>query len=221
MHANVYCEFGVCLAGKFAIQNFARAPHSTIQRSAPRFTNSTAYALSKLQNLRPSHEERIVGTLASIPLVLGPLPVGAGPHQAEAAWAPQHHTVSAPRGSLGNGGVAGGAPTLRLKGARSGEVSLDGSTRRSPRSGAAAAVGRNTPTGWLAGLPGSCSTSLDKQGLATYRTGMAPRRSLPSRVQYPRSQSTLLVTKWTIFTMNVRGTLPSTPLVNTTSLMDK
>ena len=46
------------------------------------------YALSKLQNLRPSHEERIVGTLASTPLVLGPLPVGAGPHQAEAAWAP-------------------------------------------------------------------------------------------------------------------------------------
>ena len=41
-----------------------------------------------VQNFRPSHEERIVGTLASTPLVLGPLPVGAGPHQAEAAWAP-------------------------------------------------------------------------------------------------------------------------------------
>ena len=74
------------------------------------------YALSKLQNFRHSHEERIVGTLASTPLVLGPLPVGAGPHQAEAAWAPQHHTVSAPRGSLGNGGVAGGVPTSLLKG---------------------------------------------------------------------------------------------------------
>ena len=88
VHAYVYCEFGVCLAGKFAIQNFARAPHSTIQRSAPRFTYSAVHALSKLQNFRPSHEERIVGTLASTPLVLGPLPVGAGPHQAEAAWAP-------------------------------------------------------------------------------------------------------------------------------------
>ena len=105
MHAYVYCEFGVCLAGKFAVPNFARAP--ALNNTAFGSPLSSQSYLLLVKTFRSSLEKRIVGTQASTPLVPGPLPGSAGPPGAEAAWARHLHAVSAPRGSLGNGGVGG------------------------------------------------------------------------------------------------------------------
>ena len=116
-----------------------------------------------------------------------------------------------------------GADLLSKRGARSGEVSLGRSTRRSPRSGATAA-------GWtehvhrLAHRPPSDAFNVPghaRYGRATHIPNLLLQSSMPSRVHSPFSHNVRSVTKWTIFVKNALDSTPLSPLVNTTLLIDR
>ena len=216
----MYCEFGVCLAGNLLLK-FARAPHSTIQRSAPRFILRTRLPTQNSPPLPRGTDSRHAGLHTASSQGHGrEAPARIRPRR---RGPPQHHTVSAPRGSLGNGGVVKGADLLSKRGARSGEVSLGRSTRRSPRSGATAA-------GWtehvhrLAHRPPSDAFNVPghaRYGRATHIPNLLLQSSMPSRVHSPFSHNVRSVTKWTIFVKNALDSTPLSPLVNTTLLIDR
>ena len=94
VHAYVYCEFGVCLAGNLLLK-FARAPHSTIQRSAPRFILRTRLPTQNSPPLPRGTDSRHAGLHTARPRA------SAGrrrPASGRGGVGPPNTTPSPPRG---------------------------------------------------------------------------------------------------------------------------